>query len=140
MREGVNDFQISDHFNLREFSCKGDNCCNGATAVHFPLVRGLENLRELVLKKNTSGRVQLNCGYRCPKHNAEVGGVKTSEHMQGCAADINAPATGLSVEELFHLCEQVPEFIRIGKYPTHGFVHVSSIQSSVPGAPNRWTK
>jgi zinc D-Ala-D-Ala carboxypeptidase len=31
-----------------------------------------------------------NC-YRCPKHNAEVGGARTSRHMDGRAIDIMIP-------------------------------------------------
>lgn len=31
-----------------------------------------------------------NC-YRCPKHNAEVGGARTSRHMDGRAIDVRIP-------------------------------------------------
>ena len=30
----------------------------------------------------------INSGFRCPSHNADVGGSQTSSHMIGCAADI----------------------------------------------------
>ena len=37
--------------------------------------------------------VKINSGFRCPAHNAEVGGAAKSRHLLGCAADI-APVTG----------------------------------------------
>ena len=40
--------------------------------------------------------VKINSGFRCPAHNAEVGGTKKGRHLLGCAADI-APLTGDSV-------------------------------------------
>ena len=35
--------------------------------------------------------VRINSGFRCERHNAEVGGAERSRHLLGCAADI-APA------------------------------------------------
>ncbi len=32
--------------------------------------------------------IRVNSGYRCPKHNSAVGGVRNSQHMSGEAADI----------------------------------------------------
>ena len=33
--------------------------------------------------------IHINSGYRCPKLNSKVGGSKTSQHMNGSAADIS---------------------------------------------------
>ena len=33
----------------------------------------------------------ITSGYRCPKHNKEVGGVKDSAHVSGLAVDITVP-------------------------------------------------
>ena len=33
-------------------------------------------------------KLRISSGYRCPKHNAAVGGAKKSYHMRGMAADI----------------------------------------------------
>lgn len=61
-----------------DFSCQG--------------VRGnIEALVDNVLdpaRRVFGGPVSVNSGYRCPKHNAEVGGVGGSQHLKGEAADI----------------------------------------------------
>ena len=36
----------------------------------------------------TEIKVQVNCGSRCAKHNAEVGGEPDSQHLNDCAADL----------------------------------------------------
>ncbi|HWX91142.1 MAG TPA: D-Ala-D-Ala carboxypeptidase family metallohydrolase [Terriglobales bacterium] len=40
----------------------------------------------------------VNAGYRCPRHNQDVGGVPSSEHTRGLAADIRLP--GLSLQQM----------------------------------------
>ena len=73
------------HFKPEEFRCR---CCGGLP----PAVR--ENIEALVTevldpaRQRYGGPVLVNSGYRCPKHNAEVGGVPNSQHMRGEAADI----------------------------------------------------
>lgn len=62
---------ISKHFFASEFFCK---CCHRG-APSQTLLRTLEGIRALY------GRpITINSGYRCPRHNAEVGGVTPSEH------------------------------------------------------------
>lgn len=39
------------------------------------------------------GPITINSGYRCPKLNAAVGGVSTSQHLRGEAADITVGST-----------------------------------------------
>lgn len=67
------------HFELEEFQCK---CC-GAGFPAVKLVFFLENLRRAF-----DFPIRVNSGFRCEKHNAEVGGAKKSRHLLGCAADI----------------------------------------------------
>ena len=43
------------------------------------------------LRAHLGHAVRINSGYRSPKLNAAVGGVKTSDHTRGCAADIFIP-------------------------------------------------
>ena len=130
---------VSEHFDLSEFACKGKGCCGGAVKVDRKLVAGLEKLRAMVVAIRPAGKIVLNCGYRCPAHNKEVGGVPTSEHVEGCACDIKAGPTLLTVEALAQLCEQVPEFVRFGRYPGRGFVHASSVPSISPNGKTHWT-
>lgn len=73
------------HFKFEEFRCR---CCGG-----FP-PQARANIEALVTevldpaRQKFGGPVLVNSGYRCPKHNAEVGGVKNSQHMKGEAADV----------------------------------------------------
>lgn len=86
------------------------------------LVRSLlEPLRDAYGKPMT-----INSGYRCPELNDLVGGVPTSQHCKGEAADI---ATGSQTEtyRLARLAKTTPEIFRevdqMILYPT--FVHFS---------------
>ena len=61
---------MSMYFKDSEFACR---CCgelppNGMNSV---LLEKLDTLREMACEP-----VYVTCGYRCPKHNAEVGGVR----------------------------------------------------------------
>lgn len=74
--------------------------------------------------------ITVNSGYRCPKHNAEVGGVANSQHMKGEAADIAPAGFGFQdsgfKEELKRLGRIIVEganFDQLIIYPT--FLHVS---------------
>jgi uncharacterized protein YcbK (DUF882 family) len=69
----------STHFKQSEFAC---HCCN-RVILSPELVLRLEQLR------NKLGcPITITSGYRCPKHNKFVGGVRNSQHVRGCAADI----------------------------------------------------
>lgn len=72
--------QISPHFSEKEFACK---CC-GEVKVDIQLVERLEQLREYLGVRP----IIITSGYRCPKHNKEVGGAPNSYHLLGKAADI----------------------------------------------------
>ena len=76
----INDFALSAHFRLREFECR---CC-GTVKLSARLVERLEALRA-----RRGAPVLITSGYRCPRHNAAVGGVENSRHMRGTAADIH---------------------------------------------------
>ncbi|WP_304709087.1 D-Ala-D-Ala carboxypeptidase family metallohydrolase [uncultured Rikenella sp.] len=41
------------------------------------------------IREAWGGPISVNSGYRCPKLNAAVGGVSTSQHLRGEAADIS---------------------------------------------------
>ena len=105
---------LSKNFSEEEMSCR---CCGqlpeqGISAV---LLEGLEQLRERVGKP-----IHISCAYRCPKHNAEVGGVPDSQHVDGAAADIYVD--GMGVYELANICKEI--FDGVGEYYQQEFVHV----------------
>lgn len=74
--------QLTKHFNSDEFDCQGTGCCK-ETIINEKLLDILEMNSEQFGKP-----IRINSGYRCPKHNAEVGGANGSRHTKGDAADI----------------------------------------------------
>lgn len=90
---------VTQHFDLNEFHCKDEydtpypidridiedpSCRRWLTTRLLPLCLVLEALREAL----GNHPVQIVSGYRSPEHNAEVGGAKHSQHMEGRAVDI----------------------------------------------------
>lgn len=103
------------YFKKEDFACK---CCgeypeNGMNDI---LLNKLDYLRELL-----GVPIYISCGYRCPSHNAEVGGVLNSQHVLGNAADIYTD--NLSVDDLADTAAKIG-FDGIGRYYDSEFVHV----------------
>jgi uncharacterized protein YcbK (DUF882 family) len=105
---------LSAHFSRSELQC---HCC-GRLQIDSRLLDGLEKLRA-----QAGTPVVIHAGYRCPEHNAAVGGVPHSEHTLGLAADLALPS--LSLPRMYELVLQVPQFAQggIGVYDG-GFLHV----------------
>jgi uncharacterized protein YcbK (DUF882 family) len=72
--------RLSAHFIEDEFRCP---CPCGKVYVDPRLLSILEQLRDL-----TGRPVIISSGYRCPTHNADVGGTPQSAHLTGEAADM----------------------------------------------------
>ena len=114
--------QLSKNFKSTEFDCNGKGCCD-TTPVDPTLVKVLQNVRD-----HFGVSVNVNCGYRCPEHNAKVSGAsKNSKHMNGIAADI--VVKGVHPVRVARYIETIPNFQgRIGCYTWNddgnGFVHV----------------
>ena len=98
----------------------------------------LMDLKQRILEplREAFGRpIYINSGFRCPKLNAAVGGVATSQHMRGQAADIVCKIDGVvsprGNKELFDLIQKLglPFDQLINENPTAGglpqWVHVS---------------
>ena len=125
-------------FNEKEFACR---CCGELP----PFAR--ENIEALVREVLDPAREKLgmpivvNSGYRCPKHNREVGGVARSQHLVGEAADIRChtdPSTGSGQENTDRLARVIVEngrFDQLIMYP--GFIHVSWKRPSTGSGTNR---
>ena len=105
---------LSKNFSRKEFECKcGCGLCNPSPR----LVQALQKLRDLI------GRpITITSAHRCPKHNAKVGGVPNSQHVQGIAVDIQVK--GMTPKEIAKCAETIKDFYAggIGIYKT--FVHL----------------
>ena len=103
-------------FKEKEFACK---CCGQLP----PLAR--ENVKALVsevldpVREKLGMPIVVNSGYRCEKHNKDVGGVRNSQHLRGEAADV----TCSDLPRLKALIIENGKFDQLITYPT--FLHVS---------------
>lgn len=107
--------KLSEHFGSNEFACR---CCGQVhpDGVDMELVMLLEAIRE-----KAGGPVTIISGYRCPRHNKNVGGARSSQHMLGTAADIKI--LGVSPKEVGKIAGYLLlDKGGIGIYPT--FTHV----------------
>lgn len=117
--------QLTKNFNEREFVC---HCC-GELVLDSELVICLQMLRDLLGEPIT-----VNCGYRCLKHNRELGSKDTSQHRLGKAADITAK--NKTPGEVARKASEIPKFKcgGIGVYNT--FTHLDIRENG----PARWGK
>ena len=116
--------KLTRNFKSTEFDCKGKGCCS-KTPIDIELVGYLQVIRNYFGKS-----VVINSGYRCQKHNKNVGGVTNSKHCEGMAADI--VVKGISPKEVARFAETImPKSGGIGIYKN--FVHIDCRQSK-----SRW--
>lgn len=107
--------KLSANFKAAEFACKGTNCCN-VVKVDTELVDCLQKIRD-----HFGAPVTINSGYRCSKHNKAVGGVSSSYHTKGMAADI--VVKNVKPSEVARYAESIG-VLGIGLYDT--FVHIDT--------------
>lgn len=109
---------MSKYFKPSEFRSR-DGAESPYPEVVSPELYGLlDNLREHFGKP-----ILVNCGYRSPEHNAKVGGVKNSFHVQGLAADIR-PKDLNDLAQLQSIADSKNPNGGVGFYDT--FVHVDA--------------
>ena len=108
--------QLTEHFNISEFHCKGDKCGCKET-LHDPALSAyLQQIRDHFGKP-----LKITSGYRCSSHNAAVGGVSTSRHTKGQAADFTI--SGIAPLEIARYAELIG-IQGIGLYDS--FVHIDT--------------
>lgn len=110
---------LSKDFSASELRCR---CGCGGLKLDPCLVPALQRLRDLA-----GVACIVHDAYRCPAHNAIVGGVLHSKHELGAAADVTL--IGLSYQEMYALARRVPAFGgpgcgAIGVYDTPPRIHV----------------
>lgn len=107
--------KLSEHFKVREFACKDGT---DPVFVSDTLVGILEAIR-----LHFDAPVHINSAYRTPQHNAKEGGVKTSQHTYGLAADIHVD--GHTPAEVYAVADSMlGDHGGVGIYDT--FVHVDA--------------
>lgn len=116
---------LSEHFSTKELACHDCGKCE----VTPELIAALEALRALGPEP-----ILVDDAYRCPEHNAEVGGVSASQHILGKAADIRIQ--GLNLQQMYDRAKSIPAFAQggIGVYQ-EGFIHVD-VRSGIA----RWSR
>lgn len=109
--------KLSPHFDSAEFACR---CGCGASTVDPRLVSLLETIHAKINRP-----IHIVSGKRCAAHNAQVGGAKHSQHVEGKAADIQA--SGHTPAELHAVISQLhnSHLAHVGGLGLYGsFVHV----------------
>jgi uncharacterized protein YcbK (DUF882 family) len=104
-------------FKKEDFLCRCGKCEMPAE-VEGNLMALVENVLEPAREK-LGGPIIVNSGYRCVRHNREVGGVANSQHLRGEAADLRCEDN----KRLAKIIEENGRFDQLIIYPT--FIHVS---------------
>lgn len=107
--------RLAEHFRAEELACGCDRDECRTVVVHWALIRLLERMRRQIEQP-----LYVSSGYRCPRHNKDVGGAPESLHLAGMAADVQAST---SIEHLAKVAEAVGAG-GIGLYPRHLHVDV----------------
>ncbi len=93
--------RLTRHFKLSEFTRSETASRLGIdNSVRDPqVVNNLRRLCEKVLeplRQHFNVPIVVSSGYRCARLNAAVGGVPTSNHLTGCAADLRVPSEAVA--------------------------------------------
>ena len=113
---------MTKNFKIQEFECKGG--CDMPLEVYENIIKLASQLQ--FLRDYTGRPITINSAYRCPDHNAKVGGSKTSQHLLGKAADITIQS--LKPAEVYRDIEDLIDMGHmlqggLGLYEKKGFVH-----------------
>ena len=115
------------HFTEKELRCK--HCGQLPPSVRENIVSLVDNVLD-PLREAYGKPIYVTSGYRCPAHNAAVGGVPNSQHMKGEACDIHAgsPAENLRLAKIIAQQNNFDQMI-LYVYSTSSlaprFIHVS---------------
>ena len=104
--------KLSKNFASTEFDCSCKKCTE--TLIDLDHIIKLQKLRD-----DLGSSIKINSGYRCPEHNANIGGAKQSQHVLGTATDI--VVKDMAPDEVADSCEY---FKGLGRYDS--FTHIDS--------------
>lgn len=123
----MNNEKLSENFDLEEFTRSDKAKELGIT--NEPGEKELAALRVLVsrtiqpLRDKLGLPIHVNSGYRCPELNKSVGGVPTSQHQKGEAADLSIDGKASDILEALEN-NNIP-FDQAILYRKQNFLHVS---------------
>ncbi len=123
----MNNEKLSENFDLEEFTRSDKAKELGIT--NEPGEKELAALRVLVsrtiqpLRDKLGVPIHVNSGYRCPELNKAVGGVPTSQHQKGEAADLSIDGKASDILEALEN-NNIP-FDQAILYRKQNFLHVS---------------
>lgn len=123
----MNNERLSDNFTLDEFT--RSDTASRLGIINEPGDKELAALRVLVsrtiqpLRDKLGVPIHVNSGYRCPELNKAVGGVPTSQHQKGEAADLSIDGKAADILEALEN-SNIP-FDQAILYRKQNFLHVS---------------
>lgn len=125
--------KLTTHFTLEEFI--RSNTATRLKITNLPNKQQIANLLELCrevlepIREAYGKPIIVTSGYRCPELNKAVGGVATSEHLQGMAADIRTLSdTKADNKKLWMVCLEVLKHRQFGQLineHNYDWIHVS---------------
>ena len=102
------------------------HCC-GKYVASPELLVALDKIQDLWPGK----KITINCGTRCKRHNAAVGGERNSQHLVGTAIDFSV--AGILPSQVYRTLDKQSWAHGLGKYRT--FTHLDVRTSNFPA---RW--
>ena len=123
------------HILLSEYRCP---CCGAIPYDEEGL--GQRELFEAyeAIRSTLNRPLRITSGFRCPKHNADIGGEPFSIHLFGLALDIDAKDIG-EVESLVAAVNLTAPNLRMGIYTkAETFVHIDTGYRIIPRVLRAW--
>jgi uncharacterized protein YcbK (DUF882 family) len=122
--------KITTNFNLEEFNCKDGSLMPNTVMIN--IIKLAKNLQ--VLRDYLGASITVNSGYRSPKYNAKIGGVKNSQHLLGNASDLMVK--GFTPKQV---AEAIEKLIKEGKMQEGGIgVYPTFTHYDIRGTKARW--
>ena len=123
--------QIAQYVSLEEYQCP--HCGELPPTFNGELLLVYSQLFDdfSVIRGQWGKAIPISSGYRCPKHNASIGGALLSAHIFGLALDLDVNPD--EVDDLNSLIEEVASHLRRGKYTEAGsFIHIDNAYEIFP--------
>ena len=131
----MNNVPTSEHFTIEELCRSQVAVCLGIDnePKRDDIIANLKRLAfhtlEAVRLLNDNKPITITSGYRCKELNKAVGGVATSQHQNGCAADfvVGSAEENRSLFQKIKSSGSVP-FDQLILEPKAGWIHISYVE------------